>query len=495
MKKIATNPYLPFWETVPDAEPYVFDERLYVFGSHDAIGGDRYCQCDYVAWSAPIENLGDWRYEGVIYHKTQDPINGAPYSGDLPKIAFDSQNIVKHDLYAPDVTKGPDGRYYLYYALDFVNVISVAVCDSPAGEYQFLDYVRYEDGSLRKGARYFDPAILSEKNGNYLYYGFCPETRFPGMEKTPYTGAMMVKLADDMFTIISEPVMVANGVESAANTPYEEHPFFEAASIRHIDDWYYFVYSSLHMHELCYGMARSPQGPFEYKGVIVSNSDLGYKNNQKHKNYYANNHGGIVKIKEQYYIFWHRHTMATQFSRQGCADKISISDFDGTISQTEITSSGLNDGPLPANGRYQAQIACNIIGPDEDMVGLIPSMHCTKADALMKEKMPFVTVEKDANSEKGLYSFITNMQKNSVAVIKYLNFSGTERKVRVVSRGKGILGISVNSLNEKSLVSIKVDSQNWSETISDFPNVEGTHAVYFSVIDGKLDFSEFEFIQ
>jgi hypothetical protein len=36
-------------------------------------------------------------------------------------------------LFAPDVTQGPDGRYYLYYVLDQLSVISVAVCDSPAG--------------------------------------------------------------------------------------------------------------------------------------------------------------------------------------------------------------------------------------------------------------------------------------------------------------------------------------------------------------------------
>lgn len=40
-------------------------------------------------------------------------------------------------LYAPDVAKGPDGRYYLYYSLDFTNVISVAVGDSPAGPFEY----------------------------------------------------------------------------------------------------------------------------------------------------------------------------------------------------------------------------------------------------------------------------------------------------------------------------------------------------------------------
>ena len=29
-KKQAYNPYLPSWEYIPDAEPYVFDGRVYV---------------------------------------------------------------------------------------------------------------------------------------------------------------------------------------------------------------------------------------------------------------------------------------------------------------------------------------------------------------------------------------------------------------------------------------------------------------------------------
>ena len=35
MKKQAFNPYLPSWEYIPDGEPYVFNGRVYVYGSHD----------------------------------------------------------------------------------------------------------------------------------------------------------------------------------------------------------------------------------------------------------------------------------------------------------------------------------------------------------------------------------------------------------------------------------------------------------------------------
>ena len=93
MKKQAFNPYLPSWEYIPDGEPYVFGDRLYVYGSHDRFRGHAYCLNDYVCWSASIDDLADWRYEGVIYPKTSDPLNK---DGSMC-------------LYAPDVTVGPDG--------------------------------------------------------------------------------------------------------------------------------------------------------------------------------------------------------------------------------------------------------------------------------------------------------------------------------------------------------------------------------------------------
>ena len=52
MKQQCYNPYLPSWEYIPDAEPRLFDGRLYIFGSHDRFGSKDYCVNDYVAWSA-----------------------------------------------------------------------------------------------------------------------------------------------------------------------------------------------------------------------------------------------------------------------------------------------------------------------------------------------------------------------------------------------------------------------------------------------------------
>ena len=494
MKTLGLNPYLPYWENVPDGEPHVFGDRVYVFGSHDKQGGESFCEEDYVGWSAPIDDLGNWRCEGVIYKKAQDPINGAPYDKVIPAYddAMDAEGAM-HNLYAPDVAQGPDGRYYLYYALDFVNVISVAVCDTPAGQYEFLGYVTREDGSIPNIGRWFDPAILSEESGNYLYYGFSPSFRFPGMETLEIPGAMMVKLADDMHTIISEPVCVAKGYDTAKGTDYEEHPFFEASSIRKFGDWYYFVYSSQQMHELCYGMAKTPEGPFEYKGVIVSNGDIGYEGKGLATNYYGNNHGGLVEINGKHYIFWHRHTHGRAFSRQGCADEVEILE-DGTIPQTEMTSCGLNDGALPARGKYESYIACHLTEADRTKVGLVLGMGGGPGEVKpeLPETMPYITEEHDEKYEHGCKPYIRNMRTGTVAGFKYFEFDGTEKEIALELRGIGKVEVSVDAPDGEVVAEAENTEEIWNVVSIELKKTEGVHALYVKCVDGKLDFASVE---
>ena len=491
MRKAAVNPYLPFWETVPDGEPHVFDGRVYIYGSHDRRNGTSFCEEDYVCWSAPVDDPGNWEYEGIIYRKSQDPINGASYDKKMPEYEESFFGAETRLLYAPDVAEGPDGRYYLYYALDTVNVISVAVCDTPAGQYEFLDYVRKEDGSIPQVGRWFDPAILCEAGGNYLYYGFCPPVRFPGMEELDIPGAMVVKLADDMHTIISEPKCVANGVDTAKGTPYEAHPFFEASSIRKFGEWYYFVYSSLQGHELCYGMAKSPEGPFTYKGVIVSNGDIGYNENILPVNYTGNNHGGLVEICGKHYIFWHRHTHGTAFSRQGCADEVKILP-DGTIPQIEITSCGLNDGPLPAKGKYEAYIACHITEADRTKVGQVIMAAPGQPVPELPENMPYVTEETDEQGEQGLKPYIHNLRTGAVAGFKYFRFDGDEKKIALELRGCGTIEVLTDSPEGEAIAEISENAEAWTWVKAPLQQMTGKHALYFRVKKGKVDFAGFE---
>ena len=404
----AFNPYLPSWEYIPDGEPYVFDGRVYVYGSHDRFNGHVFCIGDYICWSAPVDDLADWRYEGVIYKKTQDPRNADGHSC----------------LYAPDVTIGPDGRYYLYYVLDHEQIVSVAVCDTPAGQYEFYGFVHYKDGTLlgdREGDDpQFDPGLLTEGDRTYLYTGFCfPHDKTRG-------GAMCTVLGPDMLTIEEEPIFVAPPVRLSAGTGFEGHEFFEAPSIRERNGIYYFIYSSIVMHELCYATSTSPKGPFTYGGVLISNSDRGidtYKPADKPMNMEANNHGSIVQIGEKWYIFYHRHTNGHQYSRQDCAEEIRFTE-DGLIPQVEVTSCGLNGGPLQGEGTYPAYIA----------TGFSTEPNVLKRGPGLDPRFPRITQEGgDYDPEimegTGLPTpdaYINNLMDGATAVFKYFDCKGTK---------------------------------------------------------------------
>lgn len=173
---------------------------------------------------------------------------------------------------------------------------------------------------------------------------------------------MVTVLKPDMVTIAEPPVRVAPGCEYSAGTGFDGHEFFEASSIRKRGDLYYFIYSSVVMHELCYAVSKEPTRGFTYGGVLVSNCDLhidSYKPADMPAAYGSNNHGSMVEIGGEWYIFYHRHTNGTRYSRQGCAEKLAIIP-DGSIRQAEITSCGLNGGPLEGTGEYPAYIACNL---------------------------------------------------------------------------------------------------------------------------------------
>ncbi len=448
MKKQAFNPYLPSWEYIPDGEPYVFNGRVYIYGSHDYFNGYVFCMGDYVCWSAPVDNLEDWRYEGVIYDKTADPLN----------------KDGKMCLYAPDVTVGPDGRYYLYYVLDHVSVVSVAVCDEPAGKYEFYGYVHYKDGT-RLGDRegdepQFDPGVLTEGDKTYLYTGFC------GRGDKSRTGTQATVLGSDMLTIIEDPVIVAPGVEYQEGTGYEGHAFFEAPSIRKIGDTYYLIYSSTPMHELCYATSDTPTGQFKYGGVIISNCDVGidsYKPADLPMAYGANNHGSIVQINDDWYIFYHRHTHGTWYSRQGCAEKIKVL-ADGSIPQVEMTSCGLNGGPLEGKCEYPAYIACHLFN---------------NVSQMYVDDDRFPKISQDGRDGDELDGYICNMKDYATAGFKYLSIKDVS-KITLKVRGymhNGYFEIRT-SYDGDVLAKIPVANCNvWEKYSADIEIPDGIHTL------------------
>lgn len=469
MKKQVYNPYLPSWEYIPDGEPRIFDGRLYIYGSHDRFQGYSFCLNDYVCWSAPVEDLTQWKYEGVIYKRQQDPKN--------PK--------AEHILQAPDVVRGVDGRYYLYYVMGGFSIVSVAVCDSPAGSFEFYGYVQDKDKNLlgeRKGDwPQFDPGVLVEGENVYLYTGFCN-----GMDKN-VKGATVTVLASDMLTVKENPLLVAPGIGAFAESSFEGHEFFEAASIRKVDDKYCFIYSSILYHELCYAISDSPRGPFEWKGVLVSNSDIGigsYKPSQKPMFYGGNNHGSIINIHGEWFIFYHRQTNGTSFSRQGCAQRL-LRDDRGGFLQAEMTSCGLNKGPLEGKGYYPAYLACNLIARSEETYTAPPGEW-------MDARFPKITQDgKDGDCEEG---YIANMKTGSMAGFKYFKCRAVQR-IRIRTRGfaKGNFYVKT-AWDGKRLGKIAIDiSDEWREWSGDVFIPDGICALYFEYEGmGNPSFASFE---
>lgn len=367
------NPFLPLYEYIPDGEPHVFGDRVYHYGSHDKEGGDTFCMLDYVCYSAPVDDLTDWRYEGVIYQAKQDPRYPAPQY-----------------MYAPDVVQGNDGRFYLYYCMGgdygqegYQGPVSVAVCDTPVGQYEYLGVVKNPDGSPMLKYICFDPAVLNDDGTIRLYYG----TQYDYEERDDFLtndfylqdeiqmfgrsreeilsypdsimGPVMAVLSDDMLTVKEAAKHIIP--YRVKGTSFEAHPFFEGSSMRKVGKKYYFIYSSWQNHELCYATSDQPDRDFVFGGTIVSNGDIGYRGRDtQHKlNMTGTTHGSIIEINGQWYVFYHRLTHKSDYSRQACAEKIRILE-DGSIPQAEMTSCGLNDGPLSAEGTYPAVIACNL---------------------------------------------------------------------------------------------------------------------------------------
>lgn len=71
--------------------------------------------------------------------------------------------------------------------------------------------------------------------------------------------SQVMTLESDMVTLKTEPIELMPSVFTSKGTGFEGHEFFEASSIRKVGERYYFVYSSVNSHELCYAVSDKPQ--------------------------------------------------------------------------------------------------------------------------------------------------------------------------------------------------------------------------------------------
>ena len=317
------NPILPLWEYIPDGEPRVFGERVYLYGSHDRFGCDQFCDYKLKAWSASIYDLNQWTCHGHIFQTRPD----TDHPSSVPH--------TDHELYAPDVVE-KDGKYYLYtYIAGSKGCVSVSDC--PEGPFKFLSTYEYAPEDAGDEGIYNDPGVLVDSDGRvYVYYGF------EHSNMNELDGGSMYKV-------------LPGSLKKPAIDDREEVPapkrFYEASSPRKIGDTYYLIYSPRKGSRLAYATSSSPTGPFTYRGYIIDNG-VDYPG--------GNNHGSLCKIGDQWYVFYHRMTNGSLFSRRACVEKVEILP-DGTIPPVEMTSLGFETALSPYKP-VKAEIACVLKG-------------------------------------------------------------------------------------------------------------------------------------
>ena len=480
MKKQAFNPYLPSYEYIPDGEPRVFGERLYIYGSHDRFGSSKYCENDYVCWSAPISDLSDWRYEGTIYTKEDHPAD---------------EIHERTCLYAPDVVQGTDKKYYLYYSMSGSSIISVAVCNTPAGHYTYLGDVHYPASDSTTAAGYargefyqFDPSVLVDDDARiYLYSGFAPKSDEDDKGRL-YVGCHAYELSTDMLTILHGPSLVIPKVWQKENGA----AYFEAPSMRKINGFYYLVYSA-RITGLYYYYSQNPLKGFQFGGRIHSTSDIGINGHDTDYPAYpvGNIHGGIVCINSQYYIFDHRHTNHTSYQRQGVAEPIYL-EQDGTITQSEATSCGLNGFPLIGEGTYPAYIACCLFYPKGTPKEFATAcMTQDTEDIYCSRLLHSGSAYHDIESVDNPIQYLHGINDTLTFAYKYFEVNRRITEIHCKIRGKanGVLSIMLGE-NNPSVGKLQLyhDSKDWTLVTIPCSIPTGKQALFFTYSgEGSFD--------
>lgn len=468
-KKIVTgaNPYMPLWEHVPDGEPRVFtyngETRIYLYGSHDTKKTD-YCGPDYVVWSAPVDDPTNWTCHGVCYTASDGG-----------------------DLYAPDVVQKGD-TFYMYAAENRGSSIMLVTSKCPWGP--FGNPVKTELG--------FDPGILVDDDGRtYAFWGFCES----------HAG----ELNDDMATL--KPETVRHHIMGHSKPFWIKEDdghvdpvdgFFEASSPRKINGKYVLIYSKRYEYPkpsngvfgscngfLSYKWCDTPLGDYRPGGDISFNGGeviTGPDGNGIMTYQWGNNHGSLMKVKDQWYVFYHRQTGCNEYSRQAMVEPVDIATGkDGKIyigkityengepvssDVVEATSQGFYLDGLDAFATISAGYTCHMYD------GLGKPMYQDNAEGTNKDKR----VAHIRPVYEGDSSPVVDIQSGATIGFKYLNF-GTEGASKAELTGDIPAGfkisIRIDSYDGKTVSVAEVSEDSKTVVFELGEKITGRHAVYF----------------
>lgn len=502
----AQNPFMPLWEHIPDGEPYVFEDpdrpghhRLYIYGSHDNLVTE-YCGVDQVVWSAPVEDLTQWRYDGVCFTSTEDK-NGTPLFIESRDANGKPLNASRRGdlLYAPDIVEVIEEGKKVYYFTpnNQASGRQTMVCKGTRPDGPFTPINWTADGRNTEGCFGFDPAIFQDDDGRiYGYWGF---RRSYAAELDPTT-MCSVKPGTE---VVTDMVSGLDGDQKEGI-----FRFFEASSIRKVDNKYVFIYSRYtengefglptSNYNLSYAYSNHPLGPWTYGGTIIDGRGrdtrldgktivTGYNT--------GNTHGSIVKVGDQWWVIYHRHSGTDEFQRQAMAAPIDVRvTLDGRveISESEVTSEGFRIQGLDPLVRTQAGWACYFTGP-APMTNRFPNFMPTGSypsstrpdslhlDASYSSNHPHAPmINNVAGSVIGYKYFnMTELGKKEAATINlHLKPLGVKGNITLMldspyeSRGGKIIGTLALEGNEAPI------PRQLTVTLNGLKGLTGKHALY-----------------
>ncbi len=228
-----------------------------------------------------------------------------------------------HWIWAPDVIRHTDGRYYYFYCQPCI--IHCGVSETPRGPWKNIlgesEAVLVPDRFVTNAITLDGQTFVDDDGSVYLYWGTW------GIYKGFGCGAG--KMTPDLkgFT---ETRLIPNT---------EAVDFFEAPFVLKRNGIYYFMYSSGschdHTYRVQYATSDHPLGPYEYKGCILETNEDG--------TVHSPGHHSILKEGDDYYIVYHRHDNPHSnrgFHRQLCMDKMEFA-ADGSIRKVIPTHKGV----------------------------------------------------------------------------------------------------------------------------------------------------------
>jgi beta-xylosidase len=301
-----------------DPSAHVFEGQIYIYPSHDIVhkmesndNGDQYAMEDY-----HVLSLKDFNSECIDHGE-------ALHLRDIP--------WASKQLWAPDAAY-KNNKYYLFFpARDQEGLfrIGVAVSESPVGPFK-------AEESYIPGSFSIDPVVFVDEDSRvYMYFGglwggqlekwqhgtYKSERIAPSPEDLAL-GPQFAELSDDLlsFKTIPRSVSIIDEDGKPLLAGDEDRRFFEGAWVHKYNDMYYLSYSTGTTHCLVYAISSAPEGPFVFKGTILP-PVIGWTT-----------HHSIIKVEEQWYLFYHDSSLSGGINHQRCVKCAELHyNTDGTI--------------------------------------------------------------------------------------------------------------------------------------------------------------------